>query len=114
MVLLNAERAAISGHPKEIVAKYKVMVELHDKANPENSPYISRRPDLFVKRVIRGMLPYKKEKGRNAYKRLKVYIGVPEEFKSAKILDIEAKERKDVYEKTITVKELSEGLGYKY
>ncbi len=36
--------------------------DFKDKANPEHSPYWSRRPDLFVKRVVRGMLPYKNQR----------------------------------------------------
>ena len=32
---------------------------------------------MLVKRMIRGMLPYKTARGRAAYKRLKVYNGDP-------------------------------------
>ena len=41
-------------------------------------------PDMFVKRIIRGMLPYKREKGRVAFKKVKCHIGVPDEFKDKK------------------------------
>ena len=57
--VFNAEKIVMSGHLRFIVDKYKEKVELKDKANPEHSPYISRRSDLFVKRIIRGMLPYR-------------------------------------------------------
>jgi ribosomal protein L13, archaeal/eukaryotic len=62
VVLLNAEKMLISGHKRNIIENYKHRLDLKDKANPEHSPYWSRKPDLFVKRVIRGMLPYKKPK----------------------------------------------------
>ncbi|MDE1855159.1 MAG: 50S ribosomal protein L13 [Candidatus Micrarchaeota archaeon] len=111
--LVNAEKAAISGHVSDIVANYKQKLEFIDKANPEHSPYWSRRPDLLVKRVVRGMLPWKKPKGREAFKRLRVYVGTPSELGKEKIAKEVAKNRSAAYESTITVGELSEKLGYK-
>lgn len=111
--VVNAEKIAISGHLHDIVAKYKQLVELKDKANPEHSPYISRRPDLFVKRVIRGMLPYRRPKGKSAYKRLRVYVGVPESLRGGKASNAEIKDTSNVFENTITIKQLSDKLGYK-
>ena len=111
VVIINAEKIFISGHLRNIVANYKQKVEFKDKANPEHSPYISRRPDLFVKRVVRGMLPYQRPKGKNAYKRLRVYIGVPAGTAAP---DTHAlKKGEEVYENLVTVKELSEKLGYR-
>lgn len=110
VVLVNAENIAISGHPKSIVERYKQLVELKDKANPEHSPYWSRRPDLFVKRVVRGMLPYKKARGKKAYKLLRVYSSKPEGIN--KFEDLASKHPSELYENTMTVKELSKKLGY--
>lgn len=113
VTIINAEKVVISGHHDDIKAKYKQLIELKDKANPEHSPYWSRRPDLFVKRSIRGMLPYKKPKGKEAFDRLRAYIAVPDEFKSKKQHKIETKDAKDIYENVMTVKELVTELGYK-
>ncbi len=104
--LINAERIVISGHAINILSKYKQRIELKDKANPEHSPYWSRRADLFVKRVIRGMLPYKKAKGKSAYKQLKVYTGIPKEFKDAKPYDMHVKGPSEVFEKTHYMKDI--------
>jgi large subunit ribosomal protein L13 len=112
VVILNAEKMVISGHEPDIYAKYKQLVELTDKANPEHAPYWSRRPDLFVKRSIRGMLPYKKPKGKTAFKNLMVYIGVPEQFKEKKFKDIKSKETGQMYENLVTVQKLTTMLGY--
>jgi len=111
--LVNAEKAMISGHPTQIVASYKRKIELIDKANPEHSPYWPRRPDFLVKRIVRGMLPFKKPKGQAAFRRLMVYIGVPAELKNAKMEKLETKEVGEIYETSITVKELAERLGYR-
>ena len=39
---------------------------------------------MFVKRTVRGMLPYKKEKGEKALKKIKCYTAVPAQFKDKK------------------------------
>jgi len=111
VTIVNADKIVISGHLREIVDKYKRRIELKDKANPEHSPYVSRRPDLFVKRVVRGMLPYKQPKGKEAYKRLKVYMGVPEGTARPGANDI--KKGDEVYEKIVTIRALAEKLGYR-
>lgn len=110
--LINAEKIRITGHVPDLVAKYKRRIELRDKANPEHSPFYSRRPDLFVKRVIRGMLPYKQPKGKAAYKLLKVYIGPAKDIKDAKAYDVKAKKAMETFENSMTISELCEKLGY--
>ena len=52
-------------------------------------PFIPRMPDRFVRRMIRGMLPYKKDKGKNAYKRIMCYIGIPKELEGKDMAKIE-------------------------
>ena len=80
IIVVNAEKAIISGKTERVVEKYrKKITEWVSYYNPKkNSPKFKRRPDLFFKRVVRGMLPWKTPKGRQAYKRLKVYIGIPD------------------------------------
>jgi large subunit ribosomal protein L13 len=113
VTLVNAERAAISGHVSDIVADYKQKLEFIDKANPEHSPYWSRRPDLLVKRVVRGMLPWKKAKGKDAFKRLRVYVGTPADIVTGKVEKAQVKDKHGTYERSITIGELSERLGYR-
>src|SRR5208282_4640785 len=77
--------------------------ELRDKANPEHSPFYSRRPDLFVKRIIRGMLPYKQPKGKTAFKLLKVYMGPAKDIKDAKAYDTKAKKALSEFNESLPV-----------
>ena len=95
IIIINAEKAIISGNKQDIIKKYLVRRSLKQKANPEHSPKWPRRPDLLLKRIIRGMLPYDKAKGRSAYKRLRVYLGIPkqleEEIKKEKPINLEKK-----------------------
>lgn len=113
VAIINAEKAVISGNKKDIVKKYTTRVNLKEKANPEHSPYWPRRPDMLVKRIIRGMLPYRKPHGKAAYRRLLVFAGVPKAFEGAKVEEPKAKDVRGMFVNTMSVKELSELLGYR-
>jgi len=78
IILINAEKAVISGKKGSIVREAKRMLEI---GHPGKGPLHPRRPDRIVHRTIRGMLPRKKPRGREALRRLRVYIGVPEELR---------------------------------
>lgn len=76
--VINCEKAIVSGR------KATTLRETHQSANrgtPAKGPFIPKMADRYVRRVIRGMLPYKQAKGAQAYKRVLCYIGEPEEFK---------------------------------
>ena len=75
--IINADQMVISGHPKVILARFQVRRQLQNKGTPEHSPRWSKVPHLLVKRMIRGMLPNKKAKGREAHRKLLVYTGNP-------------------------------------
>ena len=112
VVIVNAEKAIISGAKKAVVSRYKTRLNLQDKANPDHSPYWPRRPDMLVKRIIRGMLPYRMPRGKEAYRNLRVFIGVPNEF-AGKAQELKIADIKSMYVNTMTINELSELLGYK-
>ncbi|UUX93451.1 50S ribosomal protein L13 [Methanoplanus endosymbiosus] len=80
--IINAESAVISGAKARVLADYD---QKRKRGSREGGPFYPRRPDHIVKRTIRGMVPYKRERGIEALARIKVYVGVPEEF-----ADIEA------------------------
>lgn len=76
--IVNAEKAVISGNKRLIIEEYLRKTKIKTKTNPRRGPFYPKRADRIVKRTIRGMLPWKKTRGREAYKRLLVYIGVPD------------------------------------
>jgi len=84
--VINCEEAVVSGRKEAILDEYRRRI--HRKA-PTKGPYFYRRPDMFVRRTIRGMLPFKRARGRDAFKNVKCYIGVPENLKSEKIVRLE-------------------------
>ena len=115
VVIINAEKAIITGKPQRIVNMYmKKISEWRTHFNPEKrGPKIPRRPDRVLKRMVRGMLPHKKPKGRMAYKRLKVYIGVPDNVNVKEAISIKEAMRKNENVPFITLGELYVRLGGK-
>jgi large subunit ribosomal protein L13 len=109
IIVINAEKAAISGKRLSLVKDAKTFLEV---GHPRKGPYHPRRPDKIVLRTIRGMLPRKKPKGQQAYKRLKVYLGAPLEFNDKEIqtlVEASAEKLKSPY---ITVGELAKEIGW--
>jgi large subunit ribosomal protein L13 len=80
--LVNCEKAVITGKKEAVFTKYR---EKKERGNPLKGPFLSMMPDRFFRRIVRGMLPYKQEKGKKAFKNVMCYMGVPEKLKSEKI-----------------------------
>ncbi len=109
--IVNCEKAVISGNKKQILAKYMQRLQ---RGQVRKGPFVYRRPDFFVKRIIRGMLPRKKARGRAAISRIRCYIGMPEEFKKEKIETITAADYSKLPNyKAITVEKLCRLIGWK-
>jgi large subunit ribosomal protein L13 len=81
VIIVNAEKAVLSGKKKSKLTKAKEFLEV---GYPEKGPFHYKRPDRIVRKTVRGMLPFKQPKGKQAYKRLKVFIGIPAELKDQK------------------------------
>lgn len=75
--IVNCEKAVIIGNRRSIIQDYLAKLEL---GQPQQGPFMQRRPDLFVKRAVRGMLPRRKASGRAAQGRIMCYMGIPAEF----------------------------------
>lgn len=80
--IVNSEKAIITGKKESIMQKYK---EMREKGHPYKGPYFPTMPDRFLRRIIRGMLPYKQERGRKAFENIMCYIGIPKELESKKL-----------------------------
>ncbi len=79
--IINCEKIIIAGDKKSVLEAYKIKAK---RGCPLKGPFFQKMPDRFTRRAIRGMLPYKKEKGKNAFKRIMCYLGSPDEFKENK------------------------------
>lgn len=108
--IVNAEKCVIVGGKKGILAKYAKRLELAQKGDPELSPKYPKHAHMIIKRTIRGMLTYKKTKGREAFERLRVHLGFPKELagKELEAIDTAKFNGKEAF---ITVGELGKELG---
>jgi len=102
IIIINAEKAVVSGDRKHIINEYKRRLRIRTLTNPRKGPFHPRKPDRIVRRTIRGMLPWKKPRGRKAFHNLQVYIGVPDilkgkDFKAETIKEADYTRLKEKY-----------------
>jgi large subunit ribosomal protein L13 len=110
VVIVNAERAVITGRREDILEHYK---HKRDLGGARMGPLYPRMPHLMVRRTVRGMLPFKTPHGREAYRKLKVHISVPAELKG-KELKVVKEAMKPPTHGSMTVGEVSKLLGAKW
>ncbi|HVP41222.1 MAG TPA: 50S ribosomal protein L13 [Candidatus Krumholzibacteriaceae bacterium] len=110
IMIVNAEKAIISGKRVSRVAEARLFLEA---GHPGHGPYHPRRPDQIIRRTIRGMLPWRKPKGREAYKRLRVFMGVPDEIKDRPVETIPQANAKKLRCPYFTVGEFAKEIGWK-
>ena len=117
IIIINCEKAVITGNKREIINKYK---SRKNRTTIRRGPFYPRRADRIVKRTVRGMLPYKQSKGRNAFDRIMCYVSIPKAIQEKinageKIIELK-QTHKDKLDNTkfITLKELTKELGAKY
>ncbi len=79
IVICNCNDLIIIGKPSSILLDYQERFTRGGTA--QKGPYFSKQPEKFVKRTIRGMLPYKTKRGKQALQQIMCYGGVPEKYK---------------------------------
>jgi large subunit ribosomal protein L13 len=84
--VINCEKAVISGTREHVFGEYLHRME----RGTMKGPFLHRMPDKIVRRTIRGMLPWKKAKGKMLFRKVYCYVGVPEELKDKKPVEIES------------------------
>jgi large subunit ribosomal protein L13 len=107
--IINAEQTIISGKRLSIIKKKQDFLQI---GHPGKGPFHQRRPDSILRRSIRGMLPWKKAKGKNAYRKLKVFIGFPRELQGDEPLTINRAKADKLTCPYITLAELANEIGW--
>jgi large subunit ribosomal protein L13 len=108
--IVNAEKIVVSGKRQMIINREK---EFLNVGGHERGPVHYRQPHRIVRRTIRGMLPHRKTHGRDAFRRLKVYIGIPEEFEGATFEKMENFHSNKLNHRFLTIGEIAENIGWK-
>ena len=75
VAIVNAEDAVITGNEESTMEKYRE----RRRVGSDRGPYYPKRPDGIFKRAIRGMVPHETTRGREAFERVRVYVGNPYE-----------------------------------
>jgi large subunit ribosomal protein L13 len=119
VVVINAKDAIISGTKKNIHEEFLKRLNIHTATNPRRGPFWPRRPDKVMRIMIKKMLPRKKIRGKDALKRVHVYISdIPERFKGkySVLKPVEVKNvdktRLAYYNKYITLENLCSRIGW--
>ncbi len=109
--IVNCEKMIITGSRGHIIGEYIHKVK---RGTPRSGPFFPRTPQRIVRRTIRGMLPWDKNRGREAYKLVKCYIGVPIGFEKEKMTEVPGTHvSKLTTTKYITIAEIAKQVGSK-
>lgn len=89
--IINCEKVIITGN-KEFTEK--AFLQKRSRVGTRQiGPKVSRLSERIVKRAIRGMLPdHRMGRGKEAFKRIICYKGVPQELKDIKPISLDKKE----------------------
>lgn len=101
--LYNPGEAIVTGRKKDILEKYR---QKKKRGLKHHGPKYPTQSKEIVRRAIRGMLPYKKKKGKKALKNLTIHSNPPKE-------DIKSMAQKDIKTNFLKIKEISKFIGGK-
>jgi len=80
VVLVRAEAIEISGAIWRNRIKVSQFMKKRTATNPKRGPIHAHAPARMLFRVIRGMIPHKTQRGKEALLRLKVFEGIPHPY----------------------------------
>lgn len=113
VAIVNAEKAMLSGNRYKTIDSYKEHLGINSVTNPIHGPFHPRRPDTILSKMVRGMVPKRKPDGVSAFKRLRVYMGVPEGMKSAKMESFDDSKITKPESYYISIAEVAKQIGWK-
>ena len=74
VIVINSGGVVVSGS-KEVVVKRIIQKQQMGRGGSMKGPKYPKVADRLLKRMIRGMLPWDRAKGKEAYKRLRCFVG---------------------------------------
>ena len=109
--VINCDKIIVSGKKTSVFANEKV--RRLRKGYPLKSQKRPRFSERYVRRAIRGMLPWDTTRGREAFDRIMCYVGSPEEIKGDAIVLEDASVKKLPNVRYVTVKDIVLAIGGK-
>merc|ERR1711862_185441 len=117
VVVLRCEDINISGSFYRNKLKYLSFLRKRMNTKPSKGPYHFRAPSKIFWRTVRGMLPHKLHRGKEALERMKVFEGIPAPYDKVKrivvpsaLKGLRLKQRR----KFCALGRLSHEVGWKY
>lgn len=110
VTIVNAEEAIITGHREAAMSKFSQRIQIKTYTDPLKGPRFVRMPDRILRASIKGMLPIKRARGREAVHNLKVFIGVPESLEGKETTQVKDAQYKGT-RKFLKLREVSKILG---
>ena len=108
IVVVNAEKSVVTGDRRMVLDHYTAA---RARGSVRSGPHFPRLPDRIFRRTVRGMLPHLKSRGKVAFDRLEVFIGVPEEWKAAKAETLAGAKARPALRAALTLADISRLLG---
>jgi large subunit ribosomal protein L13 len=108
IVVVNAEKSVVTGNRAMVLDFY---IANRARGSKRTGPHYPRYPDRIFRRTVRGMLPHLKTRGKVAFERLEVHIGVPPQYTAASTQTIDGAKARPALRPPTTLGEISKLLG---
>jgi len=111
VIILNVEKAVISGKKMSVLEEFRRRLRTRTLGSQRTAPVHPKRPDRIMRRIVRGMLPWDRPKGKEAFRRVEAYVGWPDEFKGKAAQKFGDADASRLRCKHVTLGEISEEIG---
>jgi large subunit ribosomal protein L13 len=108
VIVVNVEKTVLSGKKAMLRNRY---LEKTKRGDPWKGPFFPRTPDRIFRRSVRGMLPWDRPRGKQIYRKLKVFIGVPAEYSKGNFEKTGAADASKLKAKNMTLGDLAVSIG---
>ena len=113
IVVVNAQNVVVSGKRRYLVESTNQKRDLAVHTNPKRGPFYPRMPDRILRRTVRGMIPWKKRSGKDAFRRFMAYIEVPDELSGVEFTTVPEAMRVPSHD-YMTIGELARVVGWQH
>jgi large subunit ribosomal protein L13 len=105
IAVVNVENAVITGNEDDIISTHQKRRNI----GSDQEPIYPKKPDRIFKRAVRGMLPYKKPRGREALDNVRAFLGNPYQVQGIRFDDASINKRSTT--KFVEISELGNQVG---
>lgn len=111
--VVNVDKAVITGKKKRVFNDFMKKLWVKSNVNPRrHGPFKPRSPEGIFRRIVRGMLPRRKPRGKEAYRRLRVYRGIPNSLANKEIIVFDDTLYRENPYGYVTLYEVAEHIGW--